>query len=173
MAPSPKAKLTFSFVPFFNPPAESHQPMRTTTETTLSADAEDTVHVEYTVINLTEVAALEGEMTLVICDGCKFAREPEMYRKLAGGPEQSRYRTFERILPHVHLATEKLDVVVPRQFSDFKLGISYRCRTCILDSVASTGLVHVTRAFVNPLITLPKPLVTLPSTTQKQNKKKQ
>jgi hypothetical protein len=165
MAPAPKAKLTFSFVPFFNPPSSSNERIRAATEATVSADEDDTVHIQYTVINATEVAALEGEMTLYICGICKFAKEPENFRKLKSSTEINRYATFDRILPHVNLDTASLDVVVPRTIKEFSVGISYRCRTCMLETAISNGVVHVARSFVRPLIILPNP-------KQQSNKKK-
>ena len=43
----------------------------------------DIVHVEFTVENETDTPALDGELTIIISDNCKFTSEPPHFRKLA------------------------------------------------------------------------------------------
>lgn len=165
LAPAPKAKLTFSFVPFFNPPSALKTVERAATETTLVADADNTVHIQYTVLNATDVSAEDGEITLTICDACTFAKEPEHFTKLQVNGPTSRFATFQRLLPHTNFDTASVDVVVPRTLTNLTVGISFRCRTCVLDTGLSSGIVHIARPFVRPLINLP-------DKKQQPNKKK-
>jgi hypothetical protein len=44
------------------------------TDVTLPVSADGTVHAHFTVFNTSEIAAVDGELTLQICDQCKFAK---------------------------------------------------------------------------------------------------
>jgi seryl-tRNA synthetase len=68
MAPGPKATLAFSFVPFENPPAPRDMVPRTDVELPVNGDG--SVHVEFSIVNVTNVNALSASITLVICDQC-------------------------------------------------------------------------------------------------------
>jgi hypothetical protein len=82
LAPGPKAVLAFSFEPFVNPPAGSGTPVVPVTDVTLHVLADGSVHFEFTVLNLSDVDAVDGELFLQICDDCKFAKELAGFRKL-------------------------------------------------------------------------------------------
>jgi hypothetical protein len=145
LAPGPKAVLVFSFFPFINPPAGSSAPVVPVTDIKLPVLADGSVHVEFTVLNLSDVDALDGSITLQICDDCKFAKEPAGFRKLAGQSDTQRYMEFKRILTRVSLETMTVDVTVPPRFDRFLVGIVYRCRTCVVTEKVSTGTVHLVR----------------------------
>lgn len=153
MAPAPKAKLRFTFSPFINPPIYEGQavvePVVPVTDVELPAAADGSVHVEFSVLNLTEVAALNVSLTLKICDECKFAKEPEGFITQPGEPDTHRMRA----LPWIH-AAERLPpmsvYVIPPPLPSFKIGIDYRCDTCALDLTPTLGTVYVKRSFMNP-----------------------
>ena len=141
LAPGPKAELTFTFVPFTNPPArESVVP---STEVTLPSNLDGSVHVEFSVLNLTTVDAVDGELTLQLCDQCKFAKEPPEFVKMAGETDLQRHQYFQRIFAEGALHTMSADVIVPTSISNFPIGIIYRCRTCVIPKEPSKGIVHI------------------------------
>jgi hypothetical protein len=141
----PKAVLSFSFFPFINPPAGSRTPVTPVTDVTLPVLADGSIRVEFTVLNLSNADALDGSITLQICDDCKFAKEPPGFRKLAGQSDTQRYMEFKRILTQVSLETMTVDVTVPPRFERILVGITYRCRTCVVTEKVSTGTVRIVR----------------------------
>jgi len=74
LSPPPKAAPLFSFSPFSNPFGRS--PAGPVTNVDLPIGADGSIHVQFTVLNLTDVDAVDGELTLQLCDLCKFAKEP-------------------------------------------------------------------------------------------------
>ena len=145
LAPSPKASLAFSFEPFNNPPAGSGASAVPATETRLPVLPDGTVHIVFTVINLTDIDAVDGELTVVICDDCNFAKEPAGFRKLVGQPDRQRNMRFQRIFARTSLQNITLHLVVPPMVTRIEIGILYRCRTCVLADRPSRGIVHLLR----------------------------
>lgn len=143
LAPGPKATLLFTFVPFINPPLP--QPPVPVTDVTLPSSRDWRVHVEFTVLNLTGVNAMDGELALQICDVCKFAKEPANFIRIKGSPETQRNLPFDHIFSFTVHPNLAVDVIVPPQLETFTLGITYRCRTCALKLGLSEGIVHVIR----------------------------
>jgi hypothetical protein len=116
LAPGPKAELTFTFVPYTNPPAG--HPVNPVTDITLPTNRDGSVHVEFSVLNLTTVEAVNAELDIQICDQCKYAKEPAGLIKLPGMRDTWRYLS----LPH-HQAlqahqTISLDIIVPPNILD-------------------------------------------------------
>jgi hypothetical protein len=142
LAPPPKAVLAFSFEPFINPPAAPAVPV---TEVKLPVLADGSVRVEFTVLNISDVDAVDGEFTLQICEDCKFAKEPAGFRKLAGQSDKERYVKFQRILVRTALQTMTVDITVPPKYSGIVVQIVYRCRTCIVPEEPSKGIVRLVR----------------------------
>ncbi len=138
LAPGPKATLAFTFWPFFNPPLP--QRVALSSEARFPTNDDGSYHIQFTVVNLTDVDALEGEFTLVICDLCKFAKEPPGFLKLPGQKDTERYQRFDRILPVTSLAVMTADITAP-DIPDFNVGIFYRCRTCVVSRELSLGRV--------------------------------
>jgi hypothetical protein len=112
---------------------------------TLPVLADGSVHIEFTVLNLSDVDALDGGITLQICDDCKFAKEPAGFQKIAGQLDRQRYMEFKRIPARVSLETMTVDVTVPPRFNRFQVGIVYRCGTCVLTEKVSTGIIRLVR----------------------------
>lgn len=150
MQPGPKAALSFTFWPYTNPPLGSNLPTVLSTDVTLPTDADGNVHVDFTVVNLTDVAAVGGSITLVICDLCKFAKEPSGFVSVPGTKETVRNRPFSQFNAHEVDQMLSVDLIVPSSISGFSLGIQYRCTTCDVANAASQGTVRLRRDFVKP-----------------------
>jgi hypothetical protein len=148
MAPGPKASLIFTFWPFVNPPLESGSPAKPSTDITLPVNSDGTVHIEFTFLNLTDVNALDGAVTLVICDLCSFAKEPEGAMK--GTNENERLYPFTDFPPVSNYGKRSVDIVVPKNGGNLLIGIQYRCRTCDIPKKLSNGLVRLKRDFIKP-----------------------
>ena len=97
LAPAPKASLVFSFFPFINPPVGKGQ-MAPVTEKALHLTPDGTLHIEFTILNFTDVTALDGSINLDICDECKFAKEPPDFQRLSGQSDAQRYMPFNQLL---------------------------------------------------------------------------
>jgi hypothetical protein len=142
LAPGPKAQLSFSFdPPSYSPDGKQSFP---STEITLPVSAADTISVPFDIMNTTEVDALDGEVTLVICKGCKFVKDPDEFRQLSGQPDGARNMPFARILPK-SMVNKTVDVIVPKGYADVILGITYRCKTCDVPKDVSQGTVRLAR----------------------------
>ena len=148
LAPPPKANLTFTFAPFTVPPLG--QPFTPVTSVTLPAEADGSVNVRFSVVNQTDVDAVDGALTLQICDQCKFAKEPAGFTKLEGQRDTKRHMAFRRIFAGVALHILTADVIAPANVENFTIGIKYRCRTCVLNKAGSRGIVHIRRGLLVP-----------------------
>jgi len=80
LGPGPKAELTFTFAPFPNLP----QSMTPVKDVNLPINADGSVHIDFNIVNLTDVDAVDVEVNVNICDGCKYAKDPEGLSKLPG-----------------------------------------------------------------------------------------
>jgi hypothetical protein len=155
LAPGPKAVLAFSFWPFYNPaPPQSPSVAK---QARFPTNDDGSYHVEFTVVNPTDVDAVDGEITLRICDACKFAKEPPGFSKLDGQSDTERNDPFVRILARSHIPTMTADILAPKN-GNFVVGISYRCHTCVVSSEASLGTVLVSGSFVNQATNVRSPV---------------
>src|ERR1017187_2054075 len=142
MAPAPKATLAFSFLPVIDPPGGRPSPV---TYKTFPLLPDGTVHVEYTIVNFTDVAALDLEITLIICNDCQYAKEPPDFRNLPGQTDKERNVLYQRLLPMVRFQTLTVDIIPPKAAQTFEIGMKFRCRTCVVQQGQSTGTVHLLR----------------------------
>jgi hypothetical protein len=142
LAPEPKAALAFSFVPTIDPPGGRPSPV---TYKAFPLLPDGTVHVEYTIVNFTEVPALDLEITLIICAQCKFAKEPATFSHLPGQTDTERNVMYQRLFPMVAFQTCTVDIVPPKDIDDIEIAMKYRCRTCIVQHGQSKGIVHLLR----------------------------
>lgn len=143
----PQAKLAFSFAPLRTIRIDaSHTTGEPITEKSLPLAADGSLHVDFTVVNLTDVDAIDGEMTLQICDVCKFAKEPAEFTKLPGQDDRQRHKTFNRIHSKVVFYTLSADIIAPPGSRDVALGMYFRCNTCVRDPGPSHIMVHVVPA---------------------------
>ena len=143
----PKATLLFSFFPFKTVRLDADNTTgEPVTDITLTPAADGILHVDFTVMNLTDVDALDGEMTLQICDTCKYAKEPVEFKKLPGQDERQRDKTFERILSKVVFYTLSAEIIAPPGSRDVAIGMYFRCRTCIRQPGPSRAMIHIAAA---------------------------
>jgi hypothetical protein len=153
LAPSAKATLAFTFVPFKNSPPPA--PMVPNTDVELPLNADGTVHVEFSVLNLTDVPAPNTNIDFVICDQCKFASElrtPTAMRtfdKLPGNPDTYRHTVVD-FPPVTFLTTIQADIIPPPAASKFDVGILYRCNTCVVAKEVKLATVHIVRNSLTP-----------------------
>jgi hypothetical protein len=140
----PRAKLIFSFEPIKVVRIDAnHTTGAAVTEKTLRLAADGSFHVDFTVINLTDVDAIDGEMTLQICDVCKFAKEPAEFMKLSGQDDRQRTKNFDRIHYQVQFYTLSADIIAPPGSRDVALGMNFRCNTCVREKEPSKIMVHL------------------------------
>ena len=148
LAPGPKAKLLFTFFPFKNGIMGTEPSAEPSTDVTLPVNPDNTVHFEFTVLNLTYVDATEGQYAILVCDLCRFAKEPQGFTKLEGRPDTERYVSFAKIPAKSQgPILGKIDMLIPPGFANLQVGINYRCHTCEL-SQSMTGLmgtIHILR----------------------------
>lgn len=129
LAPGPKATLKFSF----DPPSESPDGTQLIplTQTILPVGDDGIIHVSFYMINDTDVAAVDGEMTLRICDACKYSKEPDGSRKIQGNLDTDRDFPFQRIFPKSRV-NFTADLIVPPKVPWVTVAVSYRCQTCAI-----------------------------------------
>jgi hypothetical protein len=140
----PRAKLIFSFAPIKVVRTDANQTTgEAITEKILPLATDGSFHVDFTVINLTDVDAIDGEMTLQICDACKFAKEPAEFMKLPGQDDRQRSKNFARIHYQVQFYTLSADIIAPPGARDVALGMNFRCNTCVREKAPSKIMVHL------------------------------
>jgi len=140
LAPGPKATLAFSFMD-----AKAASQLQPLTEATIPVNSDGNVHVEFTLMNPTEVDALDVQVNLDICDQCKFAKEPPGFTKLAIDLDTERFRQFANIPGKSVLETLSADIALPPPYMTFVMILKYRCRTCVIPKELSSGTIHVVR----------------------------
>lgn len=139
----PKATLTFSFVPFKRPIQEAD--FVPVTETSLPLNTDGSVHIQFSVLNLTNAVAQDGELIFQICDECKFLNPPTGFKRLTGEPDTEMNMSFDRILQLTILPTVTADVI-PRAGSDrLYVRLVYRCKTCTINPHPPLAMVHIIR----------------------------
>jgi hypothetical protein len=133
----PKATLTFSFE---TPTDINAPPVRTVTLPV----KDGLIHLEFNILNQTDVTALDGEVIILICVDCKFGSEPEGFIKLSGAPGTRNYK-FSRILPKAFVKTLSVDIQVPPYAADVEFGVIYRCSNCTILEKPEIGKVFLSR----------------------------
>jgi len=96
-------------------------------------------------LNATDVDAVQTEINLQICGGCKFAKEPEGFSKLPGLADTSRYLFLSNLLAQMAYKRVGLDIIPPSLTGNFQISIQYRCHTCIIARTKPTLTVHMLR----------------------------
>ncbi len=143
LAPGPKAELSFTFAPFPNVPPD--QPIVLVTDKTLPLSADGSVHVEFEIVNTTEIDAVDSEVDFQICNGCRYAKEPDGLGKLPGLADTQRYLYMRDLLAKMAYKILSVDVIPPPLVQTFFVGIEYRCHTCVIAKQPSSGLVRILR----------------------------
>jgi hypothetical protein len=65
------------------------------------------------IINLGTVDALDGDVALLICSVCTYAKEPASFVKVNGAPENQRNYSFQHILAHSVPQLFEADIKIP------------------------------------------------------------
>jgi hypothetical protein len=118
----PKATLSFSFA----------QDSESNTNLINLNIANGVVHVPFTIINGSDADALEGSISLRVCDGCKIVGDPDGYQKIAGEDDRERSMSFQHIFANSKAPRSEVSITPPAGADAFQVGIVYRCRTCVL-----------------------------------------
>ncbi len=110
-------------------------------------NSEGSVHVEFAILNMTAVDAIDNVINLIICDRCKYAREPVGFSKLPGFSEATR---FLGVTIHAKEAfqTTSLDIIPPAGTENIEVGFTYRCHACVLHlgvNPNTAGIIHIVR----------------------------
>ena len=142
MAPPPKAELAFTFAPFTFPHAID-QTLVPILETTLPANQDGSVHVEFIIVNTTTVEAIELNVNVHICDVCKYAKEPPGLNKYSGMKDTDRGFAIPVLHAKEAYQTIGLDITPPAGASGFGVSFTFRCNTCVLTGEALGGIVHI------------------------------
>jgi hypothetical protein len=143
LAPGPKAELSFSFAPIPNSPPG--QAIVLVNDKTLPLNANGSVHVEFNIVNTTEVDAVDAEVDFQVCNECSYATEPNGLSNLPGLGENQRYLFMHDLLAKMAYKTLSVDVIPPPLAKTFLVGIEYRCHTCIIAKEPSAGTVHISQ----------------------------
>ena len=138
LGPGPKAELNFSFSPF-----RKTSPIELVSEKTLPLNSDGSVHIEFSIVNTTDVDAVGTEINFQVCNGCKYAKEPNGFSKLPGLTNNQRYLFIPDLLARLAYKTLSVEVIPPPSEQGFLVGIEYRCHTCIIATEPSAGIVHI------------------------------
>jgi hypothetical protein len=139
----PKAELSFTFVPFNNPPADSSASGGPTTHVDLPINLDGTVHVEGGALNMTSVDAADVDLDIQICDGCKYAKEPPNAVKIEGVSDTVRLIKVPHVQGMQFFVPITFDIIPPPNIKGFGVGFTYRCSTCVVTRKLSLGMVHI------------------------------
>jgi hypothetical protein len=143
LVPGPKAELVFSFAPL--PQSAPGEPIALVTDKMSPLNADGSVHVEFLIVNATDVDAVSAEINFQICTGCKFAKEPDGLNKLPGLRDNQRYVYLPDLLAKEANRVLSVDVIPPPFVGAFDVGFEYRCHTCIIPKQVVSGTVHILR----------------------------
>ncbi len=128
LATPPPVKLVASLKEFGiftkNPTLESVSSL------TLPVDEEGVVKVPLFIYNPESRAAEKGEITVEICTGCKFAKEPAGFKKIPNDMETRRQFSFDHINGTTQISDLMLEVKPPSDAARFMVGLIVKCTTC-------------------------------------------
>jgi hypothetical protein len=92
--------------------------------------SDKTFVIDFTIRNVSEVAAEHGDIWIIICQDCKYTREPAGFEKQPAADERQRHMTFERINSGVFLEQMSVEVFLDGPFGSFDTSLKYACETC-------------------------------------------
>jgi hypothetical protein len=140
----PRATMLFTFAPYLDLDAlsDSVVPVR---DITLPLGADGSVHFRFTFLNVSDVLAEAFQISLAICGGCRFAKEPEGFTHVPGSRETERNRLFGDAPARGGLTEFAADVIPPQGATSFGIRVRHRCKTCVLDVDGAAGTIHIQR----------------------------
>jgi hypothetical protein len=122
---TPKPVLVPSF---FEPNDNTRDPM---ISENIPAILGNTVTVDFTIKNISDVTAVKGEISLTICDMCQYSSEPQGFVKRLGAPDTVRAKEFEHILPRARLEKMSATIILPFLAPQFLFQVGVRCENCV------------------------------------------
>jgi hypothetical protein len=119
-----KVAMQFTFCPDMRPP-------QTFIDTITVPIENGIVVVGFTVKNISTVQTNSGGIWIQLCDGCKFAEEPEGSIKVSLNPDTVRVKYFSSpFSAGLFLDTTKLKIIPPLGHNSFTLAFKYACDKC-------------------------------------------
>jgi hypothetical protein len=83
------------------------------------------------------------QVALEICRGCKFAKEPEGFTHIQGSRDTERNHTYGDAPARGAVGDLAADVIPPPNAAAFKIRLTYRCKTCVLEANGTEGTIHI------------------------------
>lgn len=90
------------------------------------------VKVPFTFGNISDESAIGVEIWVKVCDGCRYAKEPEGFTHLRGADEHDRYRTFGTTNPDVFFEVMSVEVTPPLGVDGFDIALRSACQNCVV-----------------------------------------
>ncbi|HEY5254745.1 MAG TPA: hypothetical protein VIJ53_08840 [Acidobacteriaceae bacterium] len=115
----PKATLSFSLKDTVAPTLDEALPVH-----------DDVVHISFLIRNLGTVDALDGQIVLLLCADCSYAKESSGFIKVNGAPDNQRNFSFQSIPAHSQLQLFEADIKVLPTDPVIVFGVKILCRTC-------------------------------------------
>ena len=140
----PRATMLFTFAPCPDPVVLGG-PVIPLRDITLPLNPDGSVHVRFTFINNSVVVAEVLQVSLEICRGCKFAKEPEGFTRIPGARETERNHLYGDAPARGAVADLAADVIPPPGASGFGIRLRYLCKTCVLEPDGTEGTIHIQR----------------------------
>jgi hypothetical protein len=123
--PAPKqARLQFSFF------TEDQKAFPILVRDVQQAD-DKTFSVDFSVRNISDVVVKEGDIWIILCDACKYEKEPDGFTKPKGSSERYRNRHFNILNPGVTLDKMTVTFSITGRFYQFGLALKYACENCV------------------------------------------
>jgi hypothetical protein len=88
------------------------------------------VAVEFVITNTSNVSALRGDISLRICDLCRYAKEPEGFVKTNGALDSDRGKEFQHILANSTIEKMTAEIIVPLNVTRFEIDVYIVCENC-------------------------------------------
>ena len=119
--PQKQASLKFSFLPL-----KPHEEMVYAADSPLAGGV---VSLAFTAKNIGTVQADNGQIWIQLCDGCRFASEPEGSNVPPDDPTVRRKR-FDHLHIGVYFDSTVLKIIPPADSSYFTIVFKYACEQC-------------------------------------------
>lgn len=101
------------------------------TTQSIPANADGSFTVKFIARNPSnDVPTGAGDLWVIICRDCTYAKEPSGFEKPAGSDEHSRHKKFPSLNPGVFLEVLAIDIVAPVNSSAFQVALRYACERC-------------------------------------------
>ena len=146
LAPGPKAKLVFTFVPYERP--DLGTPLKPKVEIAKIVGEDRTIHITMSGMNVTGVDAIETSVTVRICSTCKFFSEPAGFIKATGGLDTDRDRRLGTASAFALIEDFSFDVIAPSEYNAIVIHLFYRCQTCTPSIVPQKFVVNFLHSMV-------------------------